>query len=82
MSQHWHRMEDSSWVISRWPLKKKLRQKIAGGWDCMFPPNKLQMTLLLLIYMSQVIAMQEETSQSSSATTITKIYTFPQVVLF
>lgn len=63
---------------------KKIETKCSWGQRLYIPAlsNKLQMTLLLLKYMSQVVLMQEETSQSSSGTAITKIYAFPQVVSF
>lgn len=78
-------MQYSNGDISYQSLKKKKkRQNIPGGWDCIIPAlsNELQMTLLLLKFMSRVILMQEETSQSSSGTAVTKTYAFPQVVLF
>lgn len=77
-------MQNSSWDISYQSLKKKIETKYFWGLELyiLALSNKLQMTRLLLKYMSQVFLMQEETSQSSSGTAITKIYAFPQVVSF
>lgn len=63
---------------------KEIKTKYSCGLGLYIPAlsNKLQMTLLLLKYMSRVILEQEEMSQRSSGTAITKIYAFPQVISF
>lgn len=64
--------------------KKKIDTTYSWGLGLYIPAlsNELQMTFLLLKYMSQVIWMQEEMSQSSGGTAITKIDAFPQVLSF
>lgn len=65
-------------------LEKKIDTKYSWGLGLYIPAlsNELQMTFLLLKYMSRVIWMQEEMSQSSGGTAITKIDAFPQVLSF
>lgn len=78
-------MQNSNWDISYRSLrKKKIDTKYSWGLGLYIPAlsNELQMTFLLLKYMSRVIWMQEEMSQSSGGTAITKIDLFPQVLSF
>lgn len=65
-------------------LSKNIETRYSWGLGLCIPAlsNELQMTVLLLKYTSQVISMQEETSQSTSGTAMTKINAFPQVVSF